>query len=281
MADYSWAIPVMRAGYAGRGVTYLAVAGLSLWALFHGGEAEGTGEALRSLSDSGWGTFVLWLIALGLFAYTVWRGIDAVEDLEEYGSDAKGMIARAGMITTGLAHGAIAGLAISLAMGRGGSGGSEGGDDGGVQSVTGKILSWPGGVWIVGIAALCTIGAGIYYLIKGWKSKYREKLLANKFTRNYDWMLKAGVMAQGALILIVGGFLLTAAIRNDPEQAGGAGQAFDWVASLPGGNILIILLCLGLLAFAFFCFVNAVYRIVPRVAGGKLTSLAAKLKAMA
>ena len=279
MSDYSWAIPVMRAGYAGRGVTYLAVAGLSLWALFQGGQAEGTGEALRSLSDSGWGVFVLWLIAIGLFAYTIWRGIDAVEDLEEYGSEAKGLIARAGMITTGLAHGAIAALAVSLALGRGSSGGGE--DGGGVQSVTGKVLSWPGGAWIVGFAALCTIGAGIYYCIKAWKAKYREKLMANRFTHNYDWLLKAGVLAQGVLILIIGFFLLTAALRNDPQEAGGAGQAFDWVAGLPGGGFLIVLLCLGLLAFAFFCFVNAAYRIVPRVAGGKITSLAAKLKAMA
>ncbi|WP_298432739.1 DUF1206 domain-containing protein [uncultured Jannaschia sp.] len=280
MSDYSWAIPVMRAGYAGRGVTYLAVAGLSLWALFQGGQAQGTEAALANLSDSGWGVAVLWLIAIGLFAYAIWRGIDAAEDLEDYGTDGEGMIARAGMVVTGLIHGALGAVALSLALGGGGGSGGEGGE-GGVSSITGRVLDWPGGQWIVGFAAICTIGAGIYYVVKGWKAKYRDKLMANHFTRNWDWALRAGVIAQGALVGIIGVFLLAAAWRGSEQAAGGVGAAFDWVAGLPGGSILIVILCLGLLGFAFFCFVNAAYRIVPKVSGGELTSLKDKLKSMA
>ncbi|MEM7644838.1 MAG: DUF1206 domain-containing protein [Pseudomonadota bacterium] len=278
MSDYSWAIPVMRAGYAGRGVTYLAVAGISLWALWQGGQAQGTESALSSLSDSAWGVATLWVIAIGLFAYAIWRGIDAVEDLEDYGTDTKGLIARGGMIVTGLIHGALGGVALSLALGLGGGGSGGGGEDK-VSSITGRILEWPGGQWIVGFAALCTLGAGVYYVVKGVKAKYREKLAANHFTRNWDWALKAGVIAQGMVILIIGGFLAAAARAGSEGAAGGVGKAFDWVAGLPGGSILIVLLCLGLLGFAFFCFVNAAYRIVPRVSGGDLTSLKDKLKA--
>jgi hypothetical protein len=267
MADYKWAIPMMRAGYAGRGVTYLSVAGISLWALWRGGQAEGTEEALSTLTESTWGVIVLWLIAIGLLAYALWRGLDATEDLEDYGTEMKGMVARAGMVVTGLIHGALAAVALSLALGRG-SGGSEGSGGGGeVSSLTGKVLDWPGGVWIVGFAALCTLGAGLYYIGKGWKASYRDKLMANHFTRHWDWALRAGVIAQGVLVVIIGGFLAAAAIRGSEAAAGGVGKAFDWVAGLPGGSILIVLLCLGLLGFAFFCFVNAAYRIVPRVAG--------------
>ncbi|MCK0166534.1 DUF1206 domain-containing protein [Jannaschia sp. S6380] len=277
MADLSWTIPVMRAGYAGRGLTYLSIAGLSLWAIWRGGEAQGTGSALETLSDSGWGIAVLWLIALGLFAYAVWRGIDAIEDLEEYGDDAKGMISRAGMIVTGLIHGAIAALAISLALGGGGGSGGEGG----VSNLVGDVLDWPGGAIIVTVGGLITIAAGIYYLIKGWKAKYREKLRANHFTSNYDWALRFGVMAQGVIIVVIGGFLTVAGFRGSSQEAGGMGKAFDWLASQPFGNFLVIVLCLGLLGFAFFCFVNAVYRVIPKVAGDDLTTLAAKMKAKA
>lgn len=35
--------------------------------------------------------------------------------------------------------------------------------------------------------------------------------------------------------------------------------------------------CLGLLGFALFCFVNAAYRIVPKVSGPDVQTLAAKL----
>lgn len=278
MKDLKWTIPVMRAGYIGRGVTYLAVAGLSLWAIWRGGEAKGTSTALRDLSDSGWGIAVLWIIAMGLFAYTVWRGIDATEDLEDYGSDAKGLFARAGMIVTGLIHGALGGLALSFALGLGLSSGGGNGGRGGISGVVATILGWPGGAWIVGLAGAATIGAGVYYIAKGWQAKYREKLAANRFTTNWDWALRAGVISQGVLVAIVGGFFVAAGLNGNPDEAGGMGKAFDWLASQPFGNVLVVAVCLGLLCFAFFCFVNAAYRIIPKVAGDDLETLAGKLK---
>ena len=290
MADLSWTKPVMRVGYAGRGLTYLAVAGLSLWAIWRGGEAQGTSTAMETLSDSGWGLAILWLIAIGLFAYTIWRGIDAVEDLEDYGDDAKGYVARTGMIVTGLLHGALGGVAISLALGGGGgsSGGeSEGGADGGsgggggIAGIVNQILELPGGQWIVALAGLATVGAGLYYIKKGWKAEYREELRANHFTQNYDWALRAGVIAQGVVITIIGGFFVVAGWRHSGSEAGGIDRAFEWLSSQPFGQTLVTLLCIGLLGFAFFCFVNAAYRIIPKVAGDSIETLGAKLKSMA
>lgn len=272
MSDLSWTIPVMRAGYAGRGITYTAIAGLSLWAIWSGGDAEGTSSAMERLSNSGWGVAVLALIAAGLFAYAIWRGIDAVEDLEDYGDDAKGLISRTGMVVTGLLHGAIGGLAVAFAMGRDSSGG-------GIPAMVGKVMEWPGGRVLVTLAGLVTIGAGIYYLHKGWKAKYREKLRANHFTSNYDWALRFGVMAQGAVILIIGGFFTVAGFRGNSQEAGGMGKAFDWLSSQPFGNVLVVILCVGLLGFAFFCFVNAAYRIIEKVPHDDITSLKAEIKA--
>ena len=282
MSDYRWAIPVMRAGYAGRGVTYLAVAGISLWAIFRGGDAEGTGTVLRALSDSAWGVAVLWLIAIGLLAYAVWRGIDAAEDLEDYGADAKGLVSRAGMIVTGLIHAVIGAFALSLALGLGfgsSGGGGEGRGQGAIASAVGTVLDWPGGRWIVAFAALCTLGAGAYYVVKGIKAKYREHLTANPFTRKWDWALRAGVIANAVLILIVGGFLAMAAWRASESEAGGVGAAFEWLSSQPFGNVLVVVVCLGLVGFAFFCFVNAGYRLIPKVPHDDVETLAHKLRA--
>ena len=99
--DLEWTAPVMRVGYAGRGFVYLAIAGLSLWAIWRGGQAQGTKTALATLERSGWGKAVLAAIALGLVAYALWRALDAWIDLEAYGTDGKGLVARAGMIVTG------------------------------------------------------------------------------------------------------------------------------------------------------------------------------------
>ena len=273
--DLKWTAPVMRAGYAGRGVVYLAVAGFSLWAIWQGGSAQGTESALARLENSTWGKGVLVLIALGLAAYAAWRVLDAWFDLEDYGSDAKGLVARAGMVVTGLIHLALGFAAAAALFGGGGDGG--GGGQSSLASAASTVMGWPAGRWLVGIAGAATIGAGIYYAVKAYRASYRQHLYANEATRRFNAFLRIGVAAQAVIVGVVGGFLVTAALQSDAQEAGGAGQVFDWLATQPFGNVLVVVLCLGLLAFAFFLFVNAAYRIIPKIAGDVPVSLGAAL----
>ena len=271
--DLEWTAPVMRVGYAGRGFVYLAVAGLSLWAISRGGQAQGTETALATLERSGWGKAVLAAIALGLFAYAAWRALDAWFDLEDYGTGGKGLVARAGMIVTGLVH-----LALGVAAGTllfAGGGGSGGGSS--VAKFTGRVMEWPAGHWIVGIAGLATIGAAIHYALKAYEASYREHLYGNEATRRLNAVLRIGVAAQAVIVGVVGGFLVVAALQSDASEAGGVARVFDWLASQPFGNVLVIALCLGLLAFAFFLFVNAAYRIIPKIADDKPVTLSSAL----
>ena len=272
MADHSWAVPVMRAGYFGRGATYLAVAGLSLWAIWRGGEAKGTSSAMESLSTSAWGLSVLWIMALGLLAYAVWRIVDAAADLEDHGLDAHGIVARTGMTVTGLLHGGLGLVAVATALGlRDGSGG--------IPGAVGRVLDLPGGRWILAAGALVTIGTSLYYLHKAWTAGHRKSLMANHFTRHWDWMLRAGVAAQGVIVLLIGIFLGFAALGSDASDAGGLDKVFDWLKDQPFGNALVNALCLGLVGFAFFCFVNAAWRIIPKVSHGSVESLADRIEA--
>ncbi|MFQ1702197.1 DUF1206 domain-containing protein [Loktanella agnita] len=265
-----WAMPVMRMGYAGRGMTYVAIAGLSLWTIWKGGQAQGTSEALKSIETSPFGMFILVLIGVGLLCYTAWRVIDGIADLEEEGNDTKGLVARVGMVVTGLIHAAIGIAAISLVFGR-----NDGGGEGSrIAEFTQMIMSAPLGVWLVGAAGLATLGAGIYYLYKAWRRTYRQKLAANRFTTGWDTTLRFGVAAQGVVVSIIGGFLIYAFWTRDADQAGGMDKAFSWLQDQVYGQVLVTLLCFGLLAFALFLFVNARYRTVPRLSDPDIRSLA-------
>ena len=274
--DLSWSIPVMRAGYAGRGLVYLAVAGFSLWAIWHGGQAQSTSSALGQLEATWWGGVLLFLIFLGMFAYALWRLIDAIYDLEAYGSDGEGTVARLGMVVTGLVHLGIGILAFSLlfAGGGGGSGSS-------IPGAIGWVMQLPGGRWIVGIIGLIVVGAGGYYLRKAWKEEYRQHLRASRFTTRWNPVLKAGVAAQGVVVAIIGLLLIYAAFQAQPSEAGGVGAAFEWLSQQVYGQTLVVAVCIGLLGFAVFCFVNAAYRIIPKVVGDDIETLAARLKAEA
>ena len=262
-----WSLPVMRTGYAGRGLTYLVVAGLSLWAIWRGGQAEGTSSAMETLSGSTLGSAVVIAAATGLIAYAIWRLIDAAFDLETYGTDSKGVIARIGMVVTGLVHGAL-GVAVASTLGAGdpsgeGSGGGSSGGGGGIPGAVQAVLDWPGGRWIVVTAGLLTIGAAIYYARKAWMADYREHLFANEATRRWNGVLRAGVAAQAVLVAVAGGLLTLAGLRADAGEAGGIAEVFDWLQAQPFGQALVVLMCVGLIGFALFCFVNAAYRIIP------------------
>ncbi|MFP7571645.1 DUF1206 domain-containing protein [Marivita sp. S2033] len=266
-----WAVPIMRAGYAGRGLTYLAIAGISLWAIWSGGSAQGTQSALSRLQGTPGGGIVLGLIAIGLIAYCVWRVLDAIFDLEAYGTDGKAIVARIGMVVTGLIHAALGIAAFTILYGTG-TGGS------GISGLTRKALDLPMGQFLVGAGAVATIGAGLYYLKKAVTGDYQDNLQANHFTVNWNWVLKAGVAAQGVIVTIVGGFFLVAALTYDASEAGGMDKVFNWLSSQPFGQTIVVVICLGLLAFALFCFVNAAYRIVPRASSEDVETLAKRVK---
>jgi hypothetical protein len=71
-----------------------------------------------------------------------------------------------------------------------------------------------------------------------------------------------GLIARGAIFLIVAGFFMYAAFAVDPQQAGSTGDALVWVRQLPFGGALYSLIALGLFAFGAYGMIEARYRIV-------------------
>lgn len=272
----AWVVPVMRAGYAARGVVYVVVGALALNAAWTGGRAEGTTGAIAAMRDTGFGAAILWAVAIGLFAYALWRGLAAAMDLESHGEDGSGWIARAGLTVSAVIHAALGIYAARVAMGGGGSGGG-----GTTEDWTAQVLQVPAGRWIVMIGGLIVIGAGGYYAWKGWSESYRERLKACEATRELGPVCKVGLIAHGAAIAIIGGFFVYAGWTASAEEAGGLAQAFQTVREAPFGRILLGLLALGMVAFAVECFVQAVYRIVPRRAGPDISTLAGAARAEA
>ena len=130
----------------------------------------------------------------------------------------------------------------------------------------------------MGIGGAVTIGAAVYYAHKAWTQSYRDDLAANHFTLNWNWALQLGVIAQGFIIAFIGGLMIYAALNASASELGGLGSVFEWLRSQPFGRVLSVLLCLGLLGFALFCFVNAAYRIIPKAAGDDIETVTAHLK---
>jgi hypothetical protein len=282
--NLNWVMPIMRAGYAARGLVYAVVGGLAVWSAWWGGSAQGTTSALSTLQNEPFGQILLWIMAIGLWAYMIWRFFDGALDLEDYGNDGKGMVARAGLFATGVIHGAIGVSVASLAMGGSGGGGASGGGGGGgsnAQGFVAQVMQMPGGRWIVGFIGLCVIGAGVYYAYKGFAEKYKEDIVNTSTTERLEPVLKFGFIAEGVVVGIIGVLIAYAAVTTDPSEAGGLGAAFEQIRSAPFGRFLLIAVALGLVGFAVENFIEAKYRIVPRLRDPDTQTMAMHAKAEA
>lgn len=252
-----WIEPLARFGYAARGVVYAVVGLLAIQAAF-GGRGQTTGQegALQRIAEQS--RFLLVLMAIGLAGYALWRFVQAVLDPENKGTDPKGMAQRGMMVASGIVYSGLAITAARMASGSGGGGGE------GSQGFTADLMTKPFGRWLVVLAGLGVIVAGLHQLKEAYTKKFRERLKLQEMNADEQRMAthtgQMGLAARGIVFLITGWFLVQAGLRFDPSQARGLGGALETLASQNYGPWLLGLVALGLVAYGAYSFLEARYR---------------------
>lgn len=259
-----------RLGYVARGVVYVLIGGLALVAAFGGGgKTVGTKGALAELLGQPFGAVLLAAIAVGFMCFAAWRLAQALLDADHLGSDAKALRRRAGHLGSAIISLGLAGSAVSLIIGVG-----SGNDDAAARDWTATILSAPFGQWLVGFIGLGVAGAGIWFVVKGWKASFEDEL----DTKARAWVVplgRFGYSARGALFVVVGGFLVAAAVHANARQAKGLAGALQALQQQPYGWVLLAVAAAGLFAFGVFMLVVARYR---RIDAPRVEDAARKLK---
>lgn len=264
MAATTTKIPgsLFRAGYAAKGVIYTLVGVLAIQAAAtRGGPVTGTGGALEYIGTQPFGQVILWLLAVGLFGYAMWRFVDGILDVEGRGTDNTGVLQRAGIITSGIIHTALGILAIRIATATGGAGGDT------KREATAWLMSQPVGVWLVGLVGVGVVAFGLYQLwlaLEGYVTKHivdvsperREQLRA---------VSRAGFAARGLTFCVIGALILQAAATHDPSDVGGLDRALQTMAAQPYGPWVLGLVALGLVCYGIYCFSVAYFGRFPDV----------------
>jgi Domain of Unknown Function (DUF1206) len=254
-----WVERLARLGYAARGIVYALVGILAVQAAFgDGGETTDTRGAVQKIAQES--TALLWLVALGLFGYALWKVIQGALDPEGKGTDPKGLLQRGSMIIIGLIYGGLALSAVRMATGS--AGGGSGGQS--TQSWTADLMAKPFGRWLVALAGIAVIVYALREIRDGWTEKFREKLKMGEMDPTEQRLAvrtgKTGLIARGIVFILSGWFLFQAALRFDPSQARGLSGALDTLAAQPFGPWLLGLVALGLVAFGAYSILEARYR---------------------
>ncbi|HEV2604644.1 MAG TPA: DUF1206 domain-containing protein [Microvirga sp.] len=248
-----------RWGYGARGVVHCLVGGLALLgAVGSGGQTGGSRSALATLLDQPFGRVLLGIVAIGLAGFAAWRFLEPITDADRRGTSWKGLGVRGAHILSGVLYAGLAFSALGLALGWSSSGGGE---EQGTRDWTAWLLSQPFGRWLVGLIGAGVIAGGVGFLMKGWRGNVTSFLALDAATARWAVPLgRLGYAARGVVFLIIGGFLILAAIRSSSAQVRGLGGALETLQAQPFGWALLAVVAAGLLAFGIFGFVQALYR---------------------
>jgi hypothetical protein len=255
----AWIVGLGRLGYAAQGVVYLILGTLACRAAMQGhAETPDHHSAFEKLADGPFGKTMLSIVALGLAGYAVWRFIQTVRDTENKGSDLKGLTFRFGYFVSAITHFF---LAVTAARMVDSSSTSHGATE---ESLTAQLMAQPFGRWLAGLIGLAVIGFALYQFYASYKAKFREHLNTHEMSATErTWAIRAGrwgLAAHAVTFLIIGGFLVHAAVKADPGKAQGLGDALQTLENQPFGPWLLLIVGAGLLLYGVFQLTQARYR---------------------
>jgi len=245
-------------------VTYGAVHLLVAWLVVQialgeppdsGGKADKTG-ALQSIAQNTGGDVLLWLVAVGLGAATLWQLLEAVLGNPQNRAD---KWLRAMHFGEAVLFGYLSYSAGKLAAGS-----SASSTDSAQQGLIGTLLAQSWGKPVVIAIGVLAVAAAALIARHGFAKRFVKDLdfsSANPTTRTTA--VRLGQVGYTALGVVYGGagvLVVVAAVQADPKKATGLDVALKTLAAQPYGAVLLLLVAAGLAAFAAFALFDARFR---------------------
>lgn len=247
-----------RAGYAANGIVH-GLVGIIVLVVAFGGEAQADQVgAFQAIAAAPVGFAALWIIAIALWALAAWQVIEGLLAPGSY-ADAEAAARKWGRRISAwgqaVVFAALGVIAVSVALGARPDG-EEAAED-----ASRDLLSVPGGGFLLGLIGLAIGGGGVAFIVMGVRRSF-EVMLDLPDGRKGSAVTALGVVgytAKGVALVVVGAILLIAAVRVEPETAGGLDGAVAALLFLPAGGLLAGLVGTGFFAYGVFCVLRARY----------------------
>ena len=250
-------ITLVRLGYAARGVTYLLLGFLALSA--SGKAMDGQNGVFDYIQTIPLGTPLLWLIAIGLAAYALFKLLGAATNLENHDADAQGFATRVGELASGIVHIFLAYAAYRFANG----GEAQGG---GAQDMAAPVMDVMLGELLLGLGGVGMLVAAAMQARTAVTASFMRRI-SGQAPRAIAPIGRAGHAARAVVFAVIGWSLVRAAWLEREGAVKGLGEALLTLKDL---GVIYTLVAIGLLLFGAFSLVTARYRILPDIRSGDL-----------
>lgn len=260
----TWVEWLARIGYVARGVLYIVVGVLAVQAaLGVGGGTTDKKGAIATIGAQPFGKFLLVLVAIGVAGYALWGLVRALLDPLKRGTDPKGIAVRIGYLVSAFAYASLLFPTIAFIRGGGSSGTSQGSQD-----MTATLLSAPLGQWLVVLVGVIGMIGGLGQLYMAYSADFKKDLKTGEMSsREIDIATKFGRFgsaARGVIFILLGFFVVQAALQFDPKKAQGLDGALQTLAHQPYGPFLLGIVALGLVSFGIYSILCAKWIKVTR-----------------
>jgi hypothetical protein len=245
-----------RAGLTARGVIYILIGWVAILVAIgqSSHEADQRG-ALQLLDSKPYGAVLLWLLAIGFAAYALWRFSEAVTGVAGEGNGAGPRLKSLGR---GVVYAGLAVLTFSVITG---SSKSQAGQE---KDLTAKVMAHTGGQVAVGIAGAIIVVVGLALAAEGMRRKFLKQLQTSQMsprTREVVTRLgMVGITVRGLVFALVGALVIDAAVTHKPAKAGGLDKALLTLRNQPFGEVLLIVVAIGLIVFGVYGLCEAKWR---------------------
>jgi hypothetical protein len=241
-----------RLGYVARGIVYLVLG----WLALSSGKALSTSETVRAIDDLPGGTPLLAALSVGLFGYGLYKLYTAALDLDDKGSDAKGLVERIARGIGGLGYWLLAFLAAKQLLGarEAAETGQAEGSGGLKQEAAAGVAETAGGDALLVLVGLLILAVAAYQFMVAFKAKFMAEMPgAPRLVKPAG---QIGYAARAIIIAMVGYFAVKAGL--DGERVRNFGDALAVVHDQYA--TLFKLIAAGLLLFGLVSLVMARYR---------------------
>ncbi|NEU08306.1 DUF1206 domain-containing protein [Flavihumibacter sp. R14] len=250
--------PFAQAGLMAKGTVYCILGILAFMAAFHI-DGQSVNKADKAgvfdfINKQPGGQALLAVVAVGLFSYCLWRGIQAFMDTANKGTDGSGIATRLRYLFSGIVYGSLGVYAVKMLLSKNTMSGDK------QQGIAQELLSRPFGQWLAGIAAAILAGVGIYQLYYGLSEKYKKHVQKAAGSSNRNLLLtagKVGYIARGTVWLIIAWMFSKAALHSNSAEAGDTSRAFGFLQDVAYGRYVLAAVGLGLICYGTFNFIRA------------------------